>query len=99
MTTPAAPPAAPSDLAATAVSASQINLQWTDRATNETGYKIERSTNGTAFSQIAIVAANATTYASTGLTRNKTYYYRVRATGGGGDSAFSNTASAKTPRK
>ena len=99
VTTPAGPPVAPTALAATAISATQINLQWTDRATNETGYKIERSTNGTSFSQIEIVTANATTYASTGLTKNKTYYYRVRATTGAADSAYSNTASAKTPRK
>src|SRR6266508_2933382 len=35
-------PAAPSNLAATAVSSSQINLSWTDNATNEDGFQIER---------------------------------------------------------
>ncbi len=38
-------PAAPSNLVATAFSASQINLTWTDNATNETGFTIQRSTN------------------------------------------------------
>jgi len=29
----------------------QINLSWTDTATNETGFKIEQSLNGTSFTQ------------------------------------------------
>ncbi len=36
------PPAAPSNLTASAVSNSQINLSWTDNSTDETGFKIER---------------------------------------------------------
>jgi len=38
--------AAPTNLSTSAVSSSQINLQWTDNATNETGYSVERSTDG-----------------------------------------------------
>ncbi|MCK5643183.1 MAG: S8 family serine peptidase, partial [Gammaproteobacteria bacterium] len=37
-------PAAPSALAATAFSGSQINLTWTDNSSNETGFRIERKT-------------------------------------------------------
>jgi fibronectin type 3 domain-containing protein len=36
-----APPAAPSNLVARAVSQTEIRLQWTDNANNETGFKIE----------------------------------------------------------
>jgi len=98
--TPAnAAPAAPSGLTATAVSGVRIDLAWNDNSANETGFRIERSTNGTSFAQIAAVGADTKTYSSTGLAKNKTYYYRVRATNPGGDSAYSNTASAKTPRK
>jgi len=39
----AAPPTAPTGLAATTASSSQINLAWTDTANNESGFKIERS--------------------------------------------------------
>ncbi len=92
-------PAMPTGLFAIPVSKSQINLNWTDNAYNETGYWIERSLNGTSFTQIAVTGANATTYSSTGLAANKTYYYRIRATNSAGSSAYSNTASAKTPKR
>ncbi|MDQ3688356.1 MAG: S8 family serine peptidase, partial [Acidobacteriota bacterium] len=97
--TPSAPNA-PSNLNATAVSKSQINLAWTDNSNNEDGFKIERSTSsGSGFTQIATVEAGVRAYSSTGLTRNKTYYYRVRAYNAGGNSFYSNTASAKTPSR
>ena len=97
--TPPATPAAPSGLTAKAASNSQINLAWADNSNNETGFKIERSTNGSSFTQIAIVGANVKTYSNTGLAFNTRYYYRVRAYNASGDSAYSNTANAKTPRR
>src|SRR6185436_12761639 len=94
-TTPAAPtlPNAPSNLTATAVSRTQINLKWVDNAANEQGVKIERSTGGS-WSQIATVGPNTTSYASTGLSKGRTYYFRVRAYNSVGNSAYSNTQSA-----
>jgi predicted secreted protein len=96
--TPPTPPAAPSNLTATAVSSSQINLAWADNATDETGFKIERCTGAgcSDFSQIATVGANVTGYSNTGLAASTSYSYRVRAYNGGGDSDYSNTASATT---
>ena len=38
-----AAPKAPTNLAATAVATNQVNLSWTDNATNEDGFKIERA--------------------------------------------------------
>jgi hypothetical protein len=73
-----------------------MTLLWSDTSDNETGFKIERSTSGGPFAQIATVAANSTSYRCTGLTLGVTYSFRVRATKADGDSAFSNLASAAT---
>ena len=95
----AMPPAAPTNLAATAASSSQINLTWTDSDSTEAGFKIERCTGAgcSDFGQIATVAANVTSYANTGLSATTSYSYRVRAYNGAGDSDYSNAASATTP--
>ncbi len=92
-------PNAPSGLTSTAVSTAQINLSWNDNAANESGFKVEQSTDGTTFSQIATVSANVTSYSSTGLTRNRNYYYRVRAYNATGNSGYSNTIRERTLRK
>jgi hypothetical protein len=93
---PASVPPAPTGLTSTAVSSSQINLAWTDNSALEDGFKIERSLNGGAWTQIATVGRNVTTFASTGLAANKTYSYRIRAYNILGNSPYSSTASAKT---
>jgi hypothetical protein len=92
----AAPPAAASGLSASAASSSRIDLSWADNSTNETGFKVERSTNGTTWSQVGTAAAGATTYAATGLSASTAYQFRVRAYNSAGDSAYSNAASATT---
>jgi hypothetical protein len=90
-------PAAPSNLTATAVSSTRIDLAWTDNSNNETEFRIYRSTNGVSFSWVVTVGPNVTTYSNTGRTPSTTYYYRVSAANASGNSAFSNTASATTP--
>ena len=92
-------PAAPSSLVATAVSSTQINLAWTDNASNETGFTIQRATNAaftTGLATITLNAANQTAYINTGRNPSTTYYYRVLAFNGVGSSASSNIASAFT---
>jgi hypothetical protein len=93
-------PGAPNNLAAAAVSSTQIALSWNDNSGNEEGFKIERCSGAscTKFSQIAVVGANVKNYSSTGLKRNTSYRFRVRAYNASGNSAYSNIASAKTPR-
>jgi hypothetical protein len=92
--TPATTPAPPTNLTATAASSTQINLAWSDRSNNETGFRVERSADGTTFTQIAAVGTNITKYANTGLSGSTKYYYRVRAYNSSGNSAYSNTATA-----
>ncbi len=91
-------PAAPSGLSAKAVSASKINLTWTDNSSNESGFKIERKTgSGGSYSQIATVSANVASYSNTSLNGSTTYYYRVRSYNASGTSLYSNEATATTP--
>ena len=98
--TPPAVPNAPTNLTATVVSNTQINLSWIDNANNETGFSIERceGNNCTNFAQIATTGANVTSFPNTGLTPNTRYRYRVQAFNGSGSSGYSNIAQAKTPR-
>ncbi len=93
---PPQPPAAPSNLSATATSSSAISLAWTDNSDDETGFEIERSSDGVNFAPRATVGANVTTFGDSGLSASTTYFYRVNATNGGGDSGYSNVASATT---
>jgi FtsP/CotA-like multicopper oxidase with cupredoxin domain len=91
-------PNAPSDLVATAVGTSQINLTWTDNSNNETGFTIQRATNAAFTTGLAniTVGVNVTSYSNVNRVPNTTYWYRVRANSGFGNSAWSNTASATT---
>ena len=97
---PPAAPAAPSQLEAAAISRREIRLRWRDNAGDEDGFRIERCAGSgcTAFAQVAVLGPDATSFVDSGLARNTTFRYRVRAFNAAGASAFSNTASAQTSR-
>ena len=90
---PVGPPA-PTGLTVSAVTSSEISLRWTDNANNESGYKIERSTDGRNFYPVGGTIADSTSYRNIGLSAGKRYYYRVYAWNGTANSALSNTVSA-----
>ncbi len=90
------PPATPINLSATAMSATRIDLLWAD-VTGETLYKIERSTDGTNFTQIATTGADVAKFSDTTVAASTKYYYRVRAGNSAGDSAPSAIVNATTP--
>ena len=98
---PPPPPAirAPIGLTATAVSATKINLAWTDSATNETGFRVDRCSGPacTNFAQVGTnLAANTVAFSDSGLTASTSYSYRVRAFNATDSSAWSSTVSATT---
>ena len=70
-------PFPPTDLTATLVSTTQVNLAWMDKSTNEVGFKVERKTATTNFALIATLGADITSYNDNGLTPNTAYTYRV----------------------
>ncbi len=102
-TTPAGvdttPPTAPTNLAATAASSSQINLAWTASTDNVgvTGYKVERCSGSGCANFAQIATPTGATFNDTGLTASTSYSYRVRATDPAGNlSGYSNTATTST---
>ena len=97
--TPSLPhsPAAPSDLTATAVSPTQIDLAWNDNSGDEQGFRIERSLDAFTFGEIATVGSNVTTFSDTTASPDTLYFYRVFAFNNFGNSEASNVAFAQTP--
>jgi len=91
---PTTPPATPTNLAISNATALQLRLTWADKANNESAYKIERSTDGINYSQIAYASVNATSYVDTSVLPEAKYYYRVRATNDVGDSAAAGPVNA-----
>ncbi|PYT06852.1 MAG: hypothetical protein DMF60_08370 [Acidobacteria bacterium] len=90
-------PVAPSDLTATAVSATQINLSWRDNSGDELGFRIERSLDGFSFGEIATVGSNVTSFNDTTVFANTFFFYRVSSFNNFGTSDPSNIAFAQTP--
>jgi hypothetical protein len=88
---------APSQLTATPISPTRVDLAWLDNSTNETAFVIERSlVKGCAFAEIARMAAGETAYVDNAVVRDKNYYYRVTATNNFGRSLDSGEVSVNT---
>lgn len=96
ITPPAVVVNAPSNVAATTVSAKKINLVWSDNSDNESGFEILRSTNPTSgFNNVGVVPANTTAFSdSVGLSPSTTYFYRIRAIHTQGASDLTSNAEA-----
>ena len=89
---------APTGPTATPYNSNQINLSWADNSSNESGFRIlRRLTSATAFTQIATVPANSTTYSVTGLNPSTSYTFAVAAVGVFGTVATSTPVAASTP--
>jgi titin len=90
------PPAAPTGLKASAKSRTEINLTWTDKSSNETGFVIEQSRDGQSFTEVAKVPADTKAFTVGNLSGFTRYYFRVRAVNASGASAYSNVANTRT---
>ena len=102
------PPAAPSSLTGTAVvlngRSDRVTLTFTDNSINETGFDLQRATNaaftrGVSNNTVPAAPGSGTTVtvAQNGVSRGRTYWWRVRAVNAAGPSAWSNTFSMTTP--
>jgi hypothetical protein len=80
----------------TKVSSNQFRFTWNDLP-NETGYRIERSTDGTNFSTFVNLAQNITSYTDGTVTPLGEYYYRVVGTNSVSESISTNVIFAAAP--
>jgi hypothetical protein len=92
---PSAAPQAPSNLTAVAVGPHQIDLSW-DPSSGATQYAVERSLD--AGTWIRIATGVTTSFSDSALNPSTTYYYRVLAVSGAGQSTASAVAAAETAR-
>jgi Secretion system C-terminal sorting domain/Fibronectin type III domain len=96
--TPFEPIATPTDLVAVANTYNEVKLTWKDNAKNETGYVVEKSTDGTTFTAINL-PANTTTYTDNAVVDNASYTYRVFAKNANVSSLKTTSVTVKTPLK
>jgi len=89
-------PEAPSNLTASASSASTIDLRWRDNSDNEDEFRVESKSGGGSFVDIGSVPANSTRATVEDLSPNTRYTFRIRARNESGNSGYSNQASATT---
>lgn len=68
------------NLGFTTISSNQMAFKWNDIGLTETGFVIQRSTDGTNYSTLAVVGANTTNYTDNAVTPLGEYYYRVLGT-------------------
>ena len=90
-------PAAPSNLAATVVSQSEVNLTWDLGDATDTAVVIERKTgSGGTYQTLAVLPGGENIYTDTSGWADQTYFYHVKARNSGGDSGYSAALSATT---
>jgi len=93
--TPQAGSMAPTNVTASGVSSSQINLSWS-AAVGATTYKIYRGTTPGGEGASPVTSTSNTSQSMPGLSDGTYYYFTVRAVGASGTSGPSNEASATT---
>lgn len=72
-------PVKPASVTLVPQSSSVMQVNWQDSSTNESGFLIDKSENGTSWHRLATVGANVTSYKEYGLKADTPYWYRVRS--------------------
>jgi Fibronectin type III domain len=94
--TTSAGPLSATTLTCSSTSPDAVDLSWSD-VEGETGYRIERSTDGASdWTTIATTGQDVTVYTDAGLAPGTAYYFRVFAENDAGESPPSNVSSATT---
>jgi len=90
------PPAAPSNLSAE-VSDNTVHLIWNDNSSDELGFRIEQSTDGTNFYRAESVSEDSIAYTIINLSPYSDYHFRVCTFSDvSGQSSYSNVVMATT---
>ena len=92
----AAPPVAPSRLAAVTLTPTSAKLTWKDRAADETEYRVEVRTIDGAFEDVGAVPAGSKEAEVQGLQPATAYVFRIRAGRSGTFSEYSTEAAVTT---
>jgi subtilisin family serine protease len=90
---------APTNLTASSTSPTRVTLSWSDNATGEDGYVIERMTAGEPWILLTLVPSGYSSYTDNTVAGNNTYTYRVRAFNNIGESFNSAEATVTTPAR
>lgn len=92
------PPTAPTNFTGIEESPLNIKLTWTDNASNEANYIVEKSTETpTNFQEISTLASNtATTTISSAISNKTRYFFRVKAVDANGYYSYSDIISVIT---
>ncbi len=87
---------APSSLGIGVVGSSAVGLNWIDNSSDESEFKIESSLDGVKFNQVSTAPSGSTRAVVMALQAATQYWFRVRASNGNGNSAYSNIVMATT---
>jgi len=94
------PPEVPGPLSISLTSLGNVRIEWADNSDDETGFEIERSSDGESFSMIATAPANSDVAArivDSNILGGRTYSYRVRAVKGDLRSDYSDSSTVTIP--
>lgn len=91
------PPAPPTDLRAVAPRHDRVELSWTDRSPDETGFRVRRREGSGSWTDLNTLGAGTTAMVDAAVTGSSAYDYQVVACNSAGCSDAAETASITTP--